>query len=187
MGSAGERSHPSWRTGKIDEIQRSPASLKNKFYWEIRKTHQLLNRLGARVWKKGSKPLKYQALVKILNIAQGGEYWAEEIQQLAQELRGTLFQLILSFGKEDIENISEFMEKILEFNIKTRHYAIAKKRNPKSKTLHLESDPAKGVELGREAVEEMNYFPTLKWVDEAPLQKDESQSKRKRRDSKDYP
>ena len=67
----------------------------------------------------------------MFSIAQHGGNWNEEIQSLAFELREMFFQLILTFEKDEIKDIEEIMEKILEFNVKTRHHAIWKQGNLK--------------------------------------------------------
>ena len=119
-------------------LYRHDNCLKNKFYGEVGKILRLLNKLSVKVLKKRSKPLKYGSLVRVFNIAQDGGKWDEEIRSLAYELREILFRLILSLGKKDIENIGKIMDKILEFNVKTKHHAILKKKNSESKSNHPE-------------------------------------------------
>ena len=95
----------------------------------------MLNRLSIQVLKKRSKPLKYDSLIRIFNIAEDGAIWEEEIQRLAQELREALFQLILTLEKQKMDNIGALMEKIQLFNKKTKHHAILKKKVSASKTI----------------------------------------------------
>ena len=76
--------------------------MKNKFYGEIRKILRVLNKLSVQILKKRSKPLKYDSLIRVFNIAEDGGIWEQEIQQLAQELRQTLCQLILASDKDNI-------------------------------------------------------------------------------------
>ena len=87
--------------------------------------------------------MKYESLIRIFNIAQDGGKWGQEIQELARGLREVLFRLILTIGKRDIENINDIIEKIQEFNLKTKHHAIWKKGNSKKANMPFESKSAK--------------------------------------------
>ena len=84
--------------------------------------------------------MKYETPIRVFKIAHDGGDWEEDIQQLARGLRETLCRLILSFGKYDIANIEEAIERIREFSIRTKHHAILKRLNPKPKSNCVEGN-----------------------------------------------
>ena len=49
------------------------------------------------------------------------------------ELRKMIFSLILFSDENEIENITELIKKIHQFNLKTRCFGIKKRKMPKSK------------------------------------------------------
>ena len=105
-------------------------NLKNKFHGEVRKILRTLNRLTMRVLKKRIKPLKEKSLLRVFYIVEDGTGWGEEVQQLAWQLRETLFRLMLTSKNNGFPNLDEIIKQIEEFNLKTKHYAIFRKKNP---------------------------------------------------------
>ena len=109
---------------------RPEMNLKNKFHGEVRKILRTLNRLTMRVLKKRIKPLKEKSLLRAFYIVEDGTGWGEEVQQLAWQLRETLFRLMLTSKNNDLPNLDEIIKQIEEFNLKTKHYAIFRKKTP---------------------------------------------------------
>ena len=101
---------------------------KNKFHGEVRKILRTLSRLMMRVLKKRIKPLKEKSLLRAFYIVEDGTGWGEEVQQLAWERRETLFRLMLTSKNNGFPNLDEIIKQIEEFNLKTKHYAIFRKK-----------------------------------------------------------
>lgn len=106
----------------------------------MRKIVRFINRIVKEKLEKKSKPIKYESILRVIEIAE--EEWEDypEIKGESEgnfddnvELREMIFSLILFPDENRVENITELIKKIHQFNLKTRCFGIKKRKLPKVK------------------------------------------------------
>lgn len=120
-------------------MYRSENAVKNRFYGSIRKLVRLLNRLPKENGNKKSKPIKYESIVRVIELAEEGfkdhdELTAEGESKffLNLELKKNIFSLVLRLEREiESDECSELVNSIHKFNLKTRCFSPRKRRTHK--------------------------------------------------------
>ena len=93
-----------------------------------------INRVVKDEGLRKSKPIKYESILRVIEIAEDSWDSHPEIKEESEgklfdnlELREKIFSMIL-FSEEDIQKIGDLIKRIHQFNLKTRCFGIKKRK-----------------------------------------------------------